>query len=58
MDSAGFHGSEVRIGEVFVNTYANAALLQKWCRKVAEIGKIGSNDFAFVMPDDAATSVE
>jgi predicted transport protein len=58
MDSARFRGSEVRIGEVFVNTSASAAQLQKWCRKVAEIGRIGSTDFAFVMPDDASESIE
>ncbi len=52
-DPSRFHGSEVRIGEVFVNTYASAAQLQKWCRKVAEIGKISSTDFDFVMPDAA-----
>ncbi len=58
LDAAGFRGSEVQIGEVYVNTHANAAQLQDWCRKVAEIGKIGSTDFAFVMPDDTATSVD
>lgn len=57
-DSAGFRGSEVRIGEVFVNTHASAAQLQDWCRKVAEIGKISSTDFAFAMPEDADTIPE
>ncbi|MBI2478052.1 MAG: hypothetical protein HYV60_05215 [Planctomycetia bacterium] len=54
MDSAGFRGSEVRIGDVFVNTHGSAPQLQDWCRKVAEIGNISSTDFAFVMPDDAS----
>ncbi len=58
LESARFHGSEVRIGEVFVNTYASAAQLQRWCRKVAEIGRIGSVDFAFVMPEDGDTMCE
>ena len=54
MDSVGFRGSEVQIGGVYVNTHANAAQLQDWCRKVAEIGKISSTDFEFIMPDDAS----
>ena len=54
MDPAGFRGSEVQIGEVYVNTYANAAQLQNWCRRIAEIGRINSTDFEFIMPDDAS----
>lgn len=49
-----FRRSKVRVGDVYVNTHGSAAQLQDWCRKVAEIGEFGSNDFAFVIPNDSA----
>ena len=58
IDSAGFRGSEVRIGEVFVNTHANAAQLQDWCRKIAELGGIGPSEFDFIMPDGESHAIE
>lgn len=58
LDSARFRGSEVQIGDVFVNTHASAAQLQDWCRKVAEIGGIGSAGFEFVMPETSSDSMD
>jgi len=55
-DSAKFRGSKIQIGDVFVNTHASAAQLQDWCRKVAEIGGIGSADFEFVVPRNSSNS--
>ncbi len=54
MDSSRFRGSELQIGDIFVNTHASAAQLQDWCRKVAEIGGIGSADFEFVTSENSS----
>ena len=53
-----FRRSKARIGDVYINTHASAAQLQDWCRKVAEIGKIGLTDFEFVIQDDASKSAQ
>ncbi len=58
MNGDRFRRSKRQIGDVYVNTHASASQLQDWCRKVAEIGKIGSSDFEFVMTDGAATPAE
>jgi hypothetical protein len=53
-----FPRSKVKIGEVYINTHASAAQLQDWTRKVARIGKIGADDFEFVIPDDSSKPAE
>ncbi|MCY2995943.1 MAG: HNH endonuclease family protein [Planctomycetota bacterium] len=58
MNEDRFHRSKAQIGNVYINTHAAAAQLQDWCGKVAELGRIGSTDFAFVMPDGASDSLE
>lgn len=45
---------KVKIGGYYVNAHTSAAQLQDWCRKIAKIGKIGVDDFEFVMPENAA----
>lgn len=51
-----FHRSTVRIGDVYVNTHASGTQLQKWCRKVADIGGINASDFQFVMEVKESTA--
>ena len=46
-----FPKSRSPIGGVFVNTHGSAAQLQDWCRKVAELGDIGLNEYEFVLPE-------
>src|ERR1051326_1562372 len=48
-----FRRSKAQIGEVYINTHASAAQLQDWCRKVAKIASIDTNEFEFVMPADS-----
>ena len=47
-----FRRSRRQIGTVHVNTHASAAQLREWCRKVADIGNISPDDFAFLMPEN------
>ena len=54
LDCDRFRRSHKQIGGVFVNTHASAALLQKWSRKVAEIGGFDPDDFEFVTLDQQA----
>jgi len=52
MNGDRFRRSKVQICDLFVNTHASAAQLKDWCRKVANIAEISSNDFEFILPGD------
>ena len=56
MNGDRFLRSKVQIGGVCINTHASAATFLSWCRRVAEIGGIGQDEFEFVMPDDTLKS--
>lgn len=56
MNEDRFRRSKTRIGNVYVNTHASAAQLQDWCRKIAKIGKIGAEDYGYIMPEEKKES--
>ena len=44
-------GETVQIGDVHIGTYASAATLQGWCRRVASLGNISDSDYEFTSPE-------
>jgi uncharacterized protein with ParB-like and HNH nuclease domain len=47
-DAGRFRRSKIEVGGVFINTHANAAVLQDWCRKIAEAGGIRPAEYEFI----------
>jgi hypothetical protein len=56
MCAAGFRGSEVQVGEVYVNTHASVPQMKDWCGRIAKIGAIDEDDFEFIGPSDIPNS--
>jgi hypothetical protein len=51
LDKDQFKALTVQFGDVHISTYASAATLQGWCRRVASLGDIGESDYEFTSPD-------
>ena len=47
-----FRKAKVRIGNVYVTTYAGATTLQDWCSRAAVYGSIGESEYAFGSADE------
>ena len=47
-----FQKAKVRIGDVYITTYASATTFQDWCRRAAVYGGIGESDYAFGSADE------
>ena len=50
LDEERFPRTKVQVGNVFINTHASAAQLQKWCEKIANRGGIVTDEFEFILP--------